>query len=216
MAESVLEVQARKDLGKKATKQLRRLGKLPGIYYFHGQDSIPVTIDEKALRQLLHAETNIVDLHFEDGDETKCVIREIQWDPIFDRPLHVDFMGIKLTESISVSVPLHLIGTPVGVSQQGGVLQHIIREIELEGLPLDLPEHIDVDVSNLDIGDAIRVEDLSIEKVTILDDMAQTIAVVRPPTVVAEPTEEAEEEIAEEPELVGKEKADEEVDESTE
>lgn len=204
MAELSLNVEERKEVGKKATKQLRYTGKIPGIYYIHGEDSVPVAVDEKSLREILQSESSIIDLNFGKNKNTKCVIREIQWDPVYNAPLHVDFMGIKLTEKITVEVPVHLVGTPVGVKQEGGILQHIIREIEVECLPLDIPEHLEVDVSELEIGDAIRVEDIVIEKVTILNEPNQTIAVVRPPTVIAEPTEEVEE--AAEPELIGEEK----------
>lgn len=218
MAETVLQVSKRDAVGKKEVKRLRRLGRLPGVFYIHGEEPVPVSMEEKQLRDVLHVETNVVDLHFVDDDtKTKCVIREVQWDPVYDSPLHVDLMGIKLTEKISVSVPIHLIGTPVGVSQNGGVLQHILREIELEGLPLEIPEHIEVDVSGLDVGDAVRIEDLSLDKVEILGEPNWSIAVVRPPTVIAEEPE-VEEEVEEgaEPELVGREKDEEEEEESEE
>lgn len=212
MEELVLNVEKRQELGKKATKSLRKMGKLPGIYYFHGQESVPVAIDEKELKSVIHSEASIIDLKIDNGHNTKCVIREVQWDPIFGKALHVDLMGIKLTEKVTVEVPIHLVGTPVGVKQKGGILQHIIREIEIESLPLDIPEHIEIDVTHLDIGDAIRIEDLSIEKVKILNDPSQSIVVVRPPVVAVEPTVEEEEEEVAEPEVVGpkKEEAEEE------
>lgn len=207
MSEAHLKVQKRETIGKRATKQLRKNGKLPGIYYFHGVDSVPVSIDEKQLKNVIQSEANIIDLNIDQGKKTKCVIRDVQWDPVYDQPLHVDLMGIKLTEEVNVSIPVHLVGTPKGVSQEGGVLQHIIREIDITGLPLDLPEHVDIDVSELSIGDGIRVQDLSIDKVTINNEPSQTIAAVRHPRVVevAEP-EMPEEEVVEEPELVGQEK----------
>ncbi|MFQ5823600.1 MAG: 50S ribosomal protein L25 [bacterium] len=207
MIEKVINVETRNDIGKKATKQLRRIGKVPGIYYFHGQNSIPISIDEKLLKSVIQAETNILELKFDNGNHSKCVIREVQWDPIYGKPLHVDLMGIKLTEKVTVTVPIHFVGTPVGVKQSGGILQLLIREIEVEGLPLEIPEHLEIDVSNLDIGDTIRVADISVEKVKILSDPSQSIVVVRPPVVVVEPTveEEVEEEVAE-PDVVGQKK----------
>ncbi|MFQ5863977.1 MAG: 50S ribosomal protein L25 [bacterium] len=210
MAEIVLNVETRKKVGKKATKQLRNLGKVPGIYYFHGEDSVPIAVDEKHLKNLVHTETSIFNLKFDNGKSSKCVIREVQWDPLWGKPLHVDLMGVKLTERVTVAVPVHLVGTPAGVKQSGGILQHLVREIEIEALPLDIPEHLELDVSDLDIGDVLRVEDITIEKAKILSDPSQSIAVVRPPIVTAEPTveeeEEEEEEEVTEPEVVGQKK----------
>ena len=204
MEELVLNVEKRQVIGKKHTKQLRSMGRVPGVYYFHGQDTIPISVDAKQLKSVIHLEASIIDLNFNDGHKTKCVIREVQWDPLYGKALHVDFMGIKLTEKITVKVPVHLIGTPEGVKKDGGILQQIIREIEIESLPLDIPEHIEIDISHLNIGDAIYVESLSIEKVKILVDPSRSIVVVRPPVVIVEPTAEVtEEEEGAEPEVVG-------------
>ncbi|MFQ5753025.1 MAG: 50S ribosomal protein L25 [bacterium] len=205
MAELVLNLEKRKDVGKKANKQLRKMGKIPGIYYIHGEESIPFVINAKQLHNVIHTETSILNLKFDSGKNAKCVIRDIQWDPVNDQPLHVDFMGIKLTEKVQVEIPIHLVGTPVGVKQEGGVLQQIIRELSIESLPMDIPEHVEIDVSHLNIGDTCRVEELNIEKVKILSDPSQSIASVRPPRVVVEPTVEVEEEIVE-PEVVGQKK----------
>lgn len=209
--ETVLEIKKRESIGKKANKHLRREGKIPGIYYMHGQDSIPVAVDEKMLKSLIHSEASIIDLKFNgDKEAMKSVIREVQWDPVDGHPLHVDFMGIKLTEKVHVEVPIHIVGTAAGVKQEGGIMQHIIRELAIEALPLDIPDHIDVDVTDLNIGDSIRVEDISIDKVKILSDLSQSIVVIRPPVVVEEPV--VEEEILEEgeegaePEVVGEKK----------
>ncbi|RMD90219.1 MAG: 50S ribosomal protein L25 [Calditrichaeota bacterium] len=206
MIEMSLNVELRKQIGKKFTHQLRREGKVPGVYYFHGEDTIPVAVDEKELKSVLHSEASIVDLVFNNGKKTKGVIREIQWDPVYGKPLHVDLMGVKLTETVTVEVPLHLVGDPIGVKQGGGILQQQLRMLEIEALPLDIPEHIDVDVSNLGIGDSFHVEDLKLEKVKILTEPSHSIAVVLPPTVVAEPTVEEEVEEEAEPEVVSQKK----------
>lgn len=212
MTEAGLEVLKRELVGKKANKQLKKEGKIPGIYYMHGEDSIPVAVDAKQLKTMIQSEASIIDLQF-DGDEksTKSVIREVQWDPLYGRPLHVDFMGIKLTEKVHVDVPVHIVGTAVGVKQEGGITQHIIREISIEALPLDIPEHIDVDITDLNIGDSVRIEDLSIDKVKILADLTQSIVVIRPPAVIEEPEVEEEEGLEEgeegaEPEVIGEKK----------
>ncbi|HEX9655085.1 MAG TPA: 50S ribosomal protein L25, partial [bacterium] len=128
-------------------------------------------------------------------------------------PMHVDFLGIKLTEKIEVEVPIRLTGTPVGVKLNGGIMQQIVRVLRIECLPADIPEHIDIDVSHLDIGHNVRVENLQLERVKVLLDPSQTIAVVLPPKLIVETPVAAEAEITE-PEVVGqkkeKEKAEEE------
>ncbi len=211
MSEVGLEIQKREVVDKKVNKQLRSEGKIPGIYYMHGEDSIPVAVDAKQLKLMIQSEASIIDLRF-DGDKkaTKSVIREIQWDPLDGHPLHVDFMGIKLTEKVTVDVPVHIVGTSIGVKQEGGITQHIIREVSIEALPLDIPERIDVDITDLNIGDSVRIDDLSIDKVKILTDPTQSIVVIRPPTIIEEPEVEEEgleegEELAE-PEVIGEKK----------
>lgn len=211
MSEAGLQIQKREVVDKKVNKQLRREGKIPGIYYMHGEDSIPISVDAKQLKLLLQSEASIIDLQFEgDKKPTKSVIREIQWDPLHGHPLHIDFMGIKLTKKVNVDVPVHIVGTAVGVKNEGGIMQHIIREISIEALPLDIPEHIDVDITDLDIGDSVRIDDLSIDKVKILTDPTQSIVVIRPPTIHEEPVVEEEEleegEEAAEPEVIGEKK----------
>lgn len=204
--EIVLNAEKREEIGKKPSKSLRREGRIPSVYYVHGEDSVHVSVDENDFRSILQSEASIIDLKI-DGKVSKSVIRDIQWDPIYGDPLHVDFMGINLKEKLQVTLPIYVIGTPLGVSQDGGVLQQIVREIEIECLPLDIPEHLEIDVSHLEIGDNIRIEDLPVdkEKVEVLNEPDQTVAVVRPPVLEAELEEEAEEEPAE-PELIGEKK----------
>lgn len=217
--EIVLNANKREDTGKKLSKSLRREGRVPGVYYIHGEDSVPVSVDIKELRNIIHSEASIIGLKVDGGKVTQSVIRDIQWDPIYGDPLHVDFMGINLKEKLQVTLPVYVVGTPLGVSQDGGILQHIVREIEVECLPLDIPEHLEVDVSNLEIGDTIRIEDLPVDrdKVEVLNEPDQTVAVVRPPVTIPEPEEEALEEEPTEPELIGekKEEGEEEEDEES-
>lgn len=201
MPEALLNVTVRQETGKKAARHLRRMGAIPGIYYTRGEDSVAVSVDEKALRHVTMSKANLVDLNFTGGKNTKCVIREIQWDPITNRPLHVDLMGIKLTEKITIEVPVRLLGAAAGV-KEGGTLQVMLRELEIECLPLDIPDDISIDVSGLNIHDAVHVSDVKLEKVKILNDPDQVIVTVLPPRLeeapAAAPTEEAAE-----PEVIG-------------
>lgn len=210
MAEAILKVEARDTTGKKAAKDLRRAGKIPGVYYFHGQQNISLAVDRKMLHAAMTSEASVIDLDLGKGKKLPTIIREIQWDPITAAPIHVDFLGVKLDEEVTVEVPLHLVGTPVGVRVNGGVLQQLLRSIEVECLPLDIPEHIEVDVNELDINDTIHVSDLKVEKVKILNEPDTLILSILPPRLEEEPAaaEAAEEEPAE-PEVIGKGKQEE-------
>ncbi len=175
--------------GKGATRKLRRNGRVPAVYYFHGEEPLPLSVDNKELRSVIHSDASLVDLNLPGKSGTTCVIREIQWDPINGEPLHIDFMGINLKEKVTVSIPVHLIGTPAGV-KLGGILQHLLREISIECLPGDIPEHLEIDISALEIGDGIQISDLKLDNVEILHDETQSIAIVRQPAVVSEDAEE--------------------------
>lgn len=208
MAEVALQVEVRQTKGKKSAKQNRRAGMIPGIYYMRGQDSVAVSVDEKALRQVLLSDSKIIDLNIKGGAQNKCVIREVQWDPVRGVPLHVDLMGVKLTEKVRVEVPVQVIGLAAGV-KEGGVLQLVFRELEIEALPLDLPEHIDIDVSALKINEAIHVRDLAVDKIKILADPDSVVVAVLPPRLEEVPVAAPTEEVAE-PEVIGRAKKEEE------
>lgn len=207
MSEALLNLSVRQGTGKKIARQARRAGAIPGIFYTHGQKAIPVAMEEKALRTVIVSKANLIDLKFADGRVEKCVIREVQRDPLSSRLLHVDLMGIKLTEKIRVKVAVRLNGSPAGV-KEGGTLQVMLRELEIECLPLDIPEAVTVEVSHLKIHDTIHVSDVQIEKVRILNDPAHVVATVLPPKL--EETPAAADATAEkaEPEVIGRKKED--------
>jgi len=206
MAEALLDLSIRQAAGKKSARQMRRTGAIPGIFYIHGQDSVPISVEEKALRTVIVSKANLVNLKFSDGRNEKCVIREVQWDPLSSRLLHVDLMGIKLTEKIKVKVSVQLAGSPVGVKKEGGTLQTMLRELEIECLPLDIPENIALDVSALKIHDAIHVSDLQLEKVRILNDPEHVIVTVLPPKLEEVPAAATPAEEKAEPEVIGRKK----------
>ncbi|MFC1570035.1 50S ribosomal protein L25, partial [bacterium] len=109
----------------------------------------------------------------------KAVVRELQKDPVTDALLHIDFMGIKLDEKIKIAIPVLLTGIPVGVTLQAGILEHPLREVEVEGLPLDIPEHIEIDVSEMEIGDVKTLEDVvTEEKYRLVTDLSHPVAIV--------------------------------------
>ncbi len=205
MAEALLNLSVRQDTGKKIARQMRRTGAIPGIFYIHGQNAVPVAVDEKALRTVIVSKANLVDLKFSDGRVEKCVIREVQWDPLSSRLLHVDLLGIRLTEKIRVKVAVRLNGSPAGV-KEGGTLQVMLRELEIECLPLDIPETVTLEVGHLKIHDTIHVSDITMERVRILNDPAHVVATVLPPKIEEAPA--AVDATAEkaEPEVIGRKK----------
>lgn len=206
MAISSLNGEHRSGVGKGVARKLRAAGRIPAIYYGRGKEPIPLTVNAKELDILIHGSSGniIVDLTVggaADGDR-KALIREIQRDPVQGTILHLDLQYISLTERITVEVPLELIGIPVGVKDGGGILEHLLREIEIECLPTDIPAQLEVDVTSLAIGDSLHVSDIKAERVTILTEAGRAIATVVPPTVLEE-VKPAEEAVAE-PELVSK------------
>ena len=205
-----LQVATRTDTGKGAARSLRRAGKVPGVIYGHGRAAEPVVVETAALAKMLvgiSAGTTIVDVAVDGRAPVKALIREIQRDAL--RPaeiLHLDFYEVRADEQITLAVPVHLVGIPDGVRNFGGVLDHSLRELEIEVLPSDIPEHVELDVTALAIGHSLFVRDLKIEKARILNDPDTPVC-----TVVAPRTEEApavvEEVATTEPEHIRKPKA---------
>lgn len=204
MAEAELHVELRDKTGHQTAKALRRAGRIPAIFYFRGEDSVPLSVDAKELMRLIQSEVNILNVVFPDGKIRKSILREVQRDPVNDDVQHVDIMGIKLTEKVRLSIPIILMGTPAGV-KEGGILEHLLREVEIEGLPLDLPEHIEVDVNDLMIGDVITLENIPAEKFRFVTEIHHAIANVIQPKVVVEHVEEEVEEGVEAPPEEGEE-----------
>ena len=208
-----LQVATRTTTGKGAARSLRREGKVPGVIYGHGREAEPVAVETAALHKTLigiSAATAILDVVIDGRAPVKALIREIQRDSL--RPseiIHLDFYEVRSDEEITLQVPVRLIGIPDGVRNFGGVLDHVLRELEIEVLPSDIPEHVDLDVTALAIGHSLFVRDLKVEKARILNDPDTPIC-----TVVAPRTEEApavvEEAVTAEPELIRKPKAEDE------
>jgi large subunit ribosomal protein L25 len=205
-----LQVATRTDTGKGAARSLRRSGKVPGVIYGHNRQAEALAIDSGALSKMLigiSAGTTVLDVVVDGRPAVKALIREIQRDSV--RPaeiLHLDLYEVRADEKVTLAVPIHLVGIPDGVRNFGGVLDHVLRELEIEVLPADIPEHVELDVTALTIGHSLFVRDVKIEKAEILNDPDTPVC-----TVVAPRTEEAPavvEEVAAptEPELIRKPK----------
>jgi large subunit ribosomal protein L25 len=189
-----LTAQRRTDIGKGGARKARAAGHIPGIIYGHGEAPIPVSVGAREFQVAMrsHRGSNpIVSLAVE-GSEYTALVRDVQWDPLTQGVLHLDFQHISLTETVEVQVSVHLVGTAVGVKDGGGILEHILRQVEVRCLPTAIPPSIDVDVTALNIGDSVHVRDLRVEGIEILTDGDDTVATVVPPTVHEEkPAEEA-------------------------
>lgn len=203
----------RERTGKGAARSARRAGRIPAVLYGHGEESVPLSVDAHSFERLVHevsVENTLIDLELDGRGALKVLVREIQRHPYRDEVLHVDFFHISMQEKITVEVPVVLVGTAVGVRLHGGILDHSMREIEVLCLPSDIPQRVEVDVSALDIGDAVRVSDLALPNVQILDDPEQAVVSVVPPTVMEEVVAEAEVEAeGAEPEVITKGKEEE-------
>ena len=208
-----LQAASRTATGKGAARSLRRDGKVPGVIYGHGREAEAVTIDKSALNKMLigiSAGTTILDVAVDGRAPVKALIREIQRDSL--RPaeiIHLDLYEVRSDEEITLAVPIRLIGIPDGVRNFGGVLDHVLRELEVEVLPSNIPDHVDLDVTALTIGHSLFVRDVKVENAKVLNDPDTPIC-----TVVAPRTEEApavvEEVVTTEPELIRKPKAEDE------
>lgn len=211
MAESlVIDATKRSDSGKSAARRMRREGSIPAVLYGHGREPEPLAISKVELDKALASVSGTSIIKIKVGSKTsRALIQEVQRHPTRAQVLHVDFLEVHKGEKLTVRPPIRLVGSPEGVRNQGGVLDQILRELEIKVLPKDLPDHIDVDVTELTVGSSIHVSDVVVPDAEILVDPDATICTVVPPRVEAEPEAEAlveEEEEGAEPELIRKPK----------
>ncbi len=160
----VVEAQPRPDSsrGKNEARRLRVSGRVPAVVYGAKQNTVAVSVDPKQITRILSSESGhntIFDLNV-GGEKTKAMIVDWQYEPLKGHLLHIDLKRIAMDEKIRVMVPIHLVGEAIGVKQQGGIMDQVIREVEIECLPGDIPSHIDADVTALEFGVVLRVKDL--------------------------------------------------------
>ncbi|HSM85901.1 MAG TPA: 50S ribosomal protein L25 [Candidatus Limnocylindrales bacterium] len=215
ISQEVVEAQARPESsrGKNEARRLRASGRIPATVYGARKPSVAVSVDPKQISRILHSESGhntIFDLKV-GGESTKAMVVDWQYEPIKGKLLHIDLKRIAMDEKIRVSVPIHLVGEAPGVKTQGGIMDQVLREVEIECLPGDIPSHIDADVSTLEFGHVLRVGELPHSgTVRFITDAQQTVAHVTAvkEEVVAAPEAAAEAAAAPaEPEVIKKGKA---------
>ncbi|MFQ5571617.1 MAG: 50S ribosomal protein L25 [Rhodothermales bacterium] len=192
-------------VGRAAARAVRREGNVPCVLYGHHVEPVAFQVSEKSLKPLIYThETHLVKIDL-DGDSWECIVKDIAFHPVTDRPLHADFQVLQAGEKITLSIPVRYLGTSIGEAH-GGRTSNLVNELEVSCLPKDIPSHIDVDVSDVDIGDSIHVGELHLESIEIHAPSDQILfTVLKPRAVEVEvddtlepmPEGEAEEEAAE-------------------
>lgn len=186
MQQAKLEAQERNTFGKQSARELRKEGGVPAVLYGRAQDTLSIQLDARTLRQFLrtYGENVIINMEVSEGNTETVIIKEIQRHPVNKHMLiHADFIRVSLDEPVTSAVPVVLVGNPPGV-QEGGVLEFPLRQVTLHCLPMQMPNDITIDVSHLDIGDAVLVSELSFdEEVDIIDEPERIIATVSQPRV---------------------------------
>ena len=213
MEEIILEADSRQDTGRSNADALRRKGFIPAVVYGEGKKAQAIQVSHSTLLHLLHQyrlENAIINLKIK-GDASQharpCLIKEIQHDPVRGSILHVDFNEISLTKPIKVNVPVVAKGEPAGVKQEGGSLEHILWEVEVECLPTDIPKEITVDVSLMKIGDSVQIKDLPLPPNVVVTNDPNAVALsVAAPMKEEVPAEAVEGEEMKEPEVIKEKK----------
>ena len=215
-----LKANLREEKGKELNKKLRNAGMVPGVVYRKGEETLSLKIDSKSLSKVLRTEAgeNVIIKLFVEGDKNKIerivVIKEIQKDPVKDVLVHLDLNEISLTETLKVKVPIISKGEAAGVKQEGGVLQHVMWEVEVECLPTNIPDKIEVDITNLKIGETLSIKDILLpEGVKILGDPESIVFSVEHVKTVEEAVAAPVEGESLEPELIREKKEKEEAEE---
>jgi large subunit ribosomal protein L25 len=202
MSELNLQVEKREKTGKGGCRQARMRGLIPAVVYGSGKDSVPIQVDRKSFVELMKkagSENPIFQLKLSDtGQERHAMIRDMQRNPVSRQVIHIDFQRIEMTAKVRVTVPVELVGTAYGVKVEGGLIDFVVREVHIECLPGDIPNHLEMDVTELHAGQHAAAKDLKLpEGVTLLDEPERVIL-----SVVHARTEEPGAEGTAEPEII--------------
>lgn len=217
MAELTLEVQPREETGKGAARRARRSGEVPAIVYGGGRDPVSISVNRRKISDLVnkseHGIRSVFLLELAGADKKRhAMIRDVQIHPVSRELIHVDFIRVDMQKKIHVSIPIHLKGTAQG-QKMGGLVDFVLREIEVECLPTAIPDEIVIDVTALHIGDSLRLEDLELPSgVEPVGETSRVVVTVSAPKAVAAEEEEVVETEEAEPEVIGRKKDEEEED----
>jgi large subunit ribosomal protein L25 len=204
MEKVVIEAQKRDKIDKASRSALRKEGKVPAIFYSKHHEPLPVQFSERAIHPLVFtSKTSLISLNVEGHEELDCIIKDVQFDPVTEKIVHIDLLGLKKGEKIQIEVPIQLVGNPVGI-KEGGILQHTLHKVEIECLPADIPELLEIDVANLKLGQAIHAGDLKFDNFVILNSPESIIAAVTHPKVEKEVPVAGETPAVAEPEVIAK------------
>ena len=204
MSDIKLSAKKREISTKGAVNQARVQGLVPGVFYSKGVDPINITVSELGLKPFVYtSETHLINLEIEGQEPLRCILKDVQFDPVTDRIIHFDLYGVTVGQTLQIQVPVQIIGNAVGI-KEGGKLQVQLHKVEVECVPKDIPDHIELNVTSLGIGDSIHAGDIKIENVKIITPEDVVIVTVASPKVVAEDSADDLETEATEPELVGK------------
>ncbi|MDD2680170.1 MAG: 50S ribosomal protein L25 [Candidatus Omnitrophica bacterium] len=213
MEELFLDAEIREETGRGKVKALKDKGFIPAVVYAEGKSALALKLSHRQLVQLVHhhrIEGVVINLNIKEDKKQKsrpCLIKEIQHDPVHGEIIHVDFNQISLTKEIKVNIPVVAKGEPIGVKQEGGSLEHILWEIEVECLPTNIPKDIEIDVTQLKMGESIHVKDIVVPQgVKVLNDPGAIVLSVAAPMKEEVPVEAVEGEAAQEPEVIKEKK----------
>jgi large subunit ribosomal protein L25 len=183
MEKVIIEAQKRTKIDKASRSALRKEGKVPAIFYSKHHEPMAVQFSERAIHPLVFtSKTSLISLNVEGHDELDCIIKDVQFDPVTEKIVHIDLLGLKKGEKIQIEVPVQLVGNAIGI-KEGGILQHTLHKIQINCLPKDIPEHLEIDVTELKLGHAIHASDLKFDNFEILNSPESIIASVTHPKV---------------------------------
>lgn len=208
-----------RESGRKTARALRSEGKIPGVYYIAGKESIPISVDPNDLKPVVFTSlTRLVHLEIDGQEPRQCILKDVKLDPITDDITHFDLLGLSEGHKLTLRLPIKLVGNPEGV-RNGGILNHVLRRVKVRCYPKDLRENIEVDVSSLDIGDYVTLDTIDLGNLEVESKENAVIAAVTKPRVVkaaTTPTEETPTELIGEETEEGEEGGEESSEESTE
>ena len=205
MEKVVIEAQKRVKIDKASRSALRKEGKVPAIFYSKHHEPLPVQFSERAIHPYVFtAKTSLITLNVEGHEELDCIIKDVQFDPVSEKIVHIDLLGLKKGEKIQIEVPVQLVGNAIGI-KEGGILQHTLHKVQIECLPTDIPEHLEIDVTDLKLGHAIHAGDLKFDNFILLNSPEAIIASEKKKKIEKEETPAAgETPEAVEPEVISK------------